>query len=883
MFNCNIYLFMNKKIITGFLMFALAVFSMSSFVACKDYDEDSYDDLKARINKQITLTEALENQIKALQEQISKIKSCTCDPSKYASQEEFEKALKRIADLEEAIKNIKSCTCQGGGGGDTTIYITNPYDDEWIKVKFNEIEGQLTILNTLNAWQVYIENRIDSIATAIYGWDTTIYNLNHKVDSILQVLEGHTHTDTIYISGGGCDEGCAEKIAKAQRTANDALYFAQQALLLAQEALDKANAADGKAQQALDKANDADNKAQQALDKANENAGRIDGHETRIKALEDALKDLVTKDELKEEIKKLNDRIDNILNRMVTGVIIQGTECPVIGYFNTPLDIRSQLLAAYYGEVTATVEFPTTSTADYVDVSERWTTRNLQVIGSFPTIISISDKFVGQKNGSETGNAGTLYMTVNPAEVDYEGQTVTLESSTGNAAGITLSPLKRSDRELTFGYTRAANNGFYEAAATLTVGNIENAKVRINYKDLEDEAKAMLKQKTKNSVLGFGAALLSSMQDIMPAYAIKTTWTAPSRTDAVGEQTYSVYSQYGLGAAAIKPFSFAFLKDLNVNLPGETKIQNLIGKIIDKLKIQLNLNLPDFSQWEGLINFKNINLDRWRNGEGKIIVDVQGILVDPNTGKAVYVLTTNQAGQLEWVYLSSGDQEAYYYDENGDFHWAESGLTIEFQQVVVDADADMTAILEDIARQIDDQYGESSTLVDLLNAVVEMGDLNAKLNDAIVDVKNDIKSQLQGYVTKAYNKLNSIFSKAPNRALQPILIAKDGKKIGILSKAKNNPTKVSSTSLELVPTSYTLELFAPAYKKYIVVSDVFNADGTEADASIGRAANGENMGQVIDSEKTCTINGQHGYIYEISYNAVDYHGKIVNKRFYVQF
>jgi peptidoglycan hydrolase CwlO-like protein len=120
---------MNKKIITGFLMFALAVFSMSSFVACKDYDEDSYDDLKARINKQITLTDAIQNQIAELEKKLNNIKSCTCDPSKYASQEEFEKALKRIADLEEAIKNIKSCTCEGGGGGDTTIYITNPYDD----------------------------------------------------------------------------------------------------------------------------------------------------------------------------------------------------------------------------------------------------------------------------------------------------------------------------------------------------------------------------------------------------------------------------------------------------------------------------------------------------------------------------------------------------------------------------------------------------------------------------------------------------------------------------------------------------------------------------------------------------------------------------------
>ena len=873
---------MNKKIITGFLMFALAVFSMSSFVACKDYDEDSYDDLKARINNEITLRKAIEEQIKNLQDQISKIKSCTCDPSKYASQTEFEKALKRIADLEEAVKNIKSCTCQGGqGGGDTTIYITNPYDDEWIKVKFNEIDGQLAILNTLNAWQVYIENRIDSIATAIYGWDTTIYNLNHRVDSIVQVLEGHTHTDTIYIKGGGCDEGCAEKIAKAQRTANDALYFAQQALLLAQEALDKANGAD--------------NKAQQALDKANENAGRIDGHETRIKALEDALKNVVTKDELRNEIKKLNDRIDNILNKMVTGVIIQGTECPVIGYFNTPLDIRSQLLAAYYGEVTSTVEFPTTSTADYVDVSERWTARNLNVIGSFPSIISISDKFVSQKNGEDTGNAGTLYMTVNPAEVDYNGQTVTLVNSQDKPAAITLSTLKHSDKELSFGYTRAdVKNGFYEAAATLSKDNINDARIRIDFKDLEDEAKAMLKEKTKNSVLSFGAALMSSVKDVMPAYAIKTTWIAPSRTDAVGEQTYSVYSQYGLGAAAIKPFSYAFLKDLNVNLPGEQKVINLLDKIIDKINIQIDLNLPDFSKYKGAITFKDITLPTIADNTFRFTFNysISNNFKDTE-GNPVYIVITNstgefgfkgQNGNIWWINPTTHvfEEAPASYQRRFDIFTKDLSFEIDINKT-----PEIKSILEDIIDDLNKNYGASSdlakTITDLLNDIADLGDLDGRINDAIADAKNDLKTQLQGYVTKAYNKMNSIFSKAPNRALQPILIAKDGDKIGILSKSKKNPTKVSSTSLKLYPTSYTLELVAPAYKKYIVVSDVFNADGTEADPGIGKSANGENMAKVIDSEKSCTINGQAGYIYEISYNAVDYHGKIVNKRFYVKF
>ena len=72
-------------------MFALAVFSMSSFVACKDYDEDSYTDLKARLNGEITLREALAQQVSALQEALSKIKSCSCDPAKYASKDEFDK------------------------------------------------------------------------------------------------------------------------------------------------------------------------------------------------------------------------------------------------------------------------------------------------------------------------------------------------------------------------------------------------------------------------------------------------------------------------------------------------------------------------------------------------------------------------------------------------------------------------------------------------------------------------------------------------------------------------------------------------------------------------------------------------------------------------
>ena len=736
---------MNKKIITGFLMFALAVFSMSSFVACKDYDEDSYDDLKARINKQITITDAIQNQIAELEKRLSNIKSCTCDPSKYASQEEFEKALKRIADLEEAIKNIKSCTCEGGGGDTTTIYITNPYDDEWIKIKFSEIEDQLKILNTLNAWQIYIENRIDSIANAIYGWDTTIYNLNYKVDSILKWLE--INTDTIYISGGGCDPDCKKKIAKAQETANDALYLAQQALLLAME-----------------------------------NAGRLNDHETRISELEKLVKTFVTKDELKEEIKKLNDRIDDLLDKMVTGIILQGTESPVIGYFNTPLDVRSQILAAYYGEVSSSVEFPAkNSSADYVDASEFWTARNMEVIGSFSDKVNISGEFVSTKNGDTKGNAGKLYVTVNPAEVDFTGKVLALESSTGEAAGVELEPLAVSEKELSFGYTRAYN-GFYEAEATLT--DIEKAKIRLDFKQLESQAKDMLKEKTKSSVLSFGAALMSSMKDVMPAYAAKATWTAPARTDAVGQKSYSVYSQYGLAAAAIKPFSYAFLKDMNVNLPGEAKLQEIADKLLDKISDKLNLNLPDFSKYDPNIIIKDIVIDPTNPN---VTVTIQGTLKDAD-GNDLYILVTD--GHYRYYMKDETDPWVYNLDLG---QWQTVNWNLVESVSLKIEDVNLYNTIKYVADQINARYGSTSPLADLLNDVIAIGDLNATIQNAF----NDVKSEVNGLITKAYNKLNSIFSKAPNKALQPVLVAKSGDKISLLSRSKSNPTKVSGSSLTL--------------------------------------------------------------------------------------
>jgi hypothetical protein len=85
----------------------------------------------------------------------------------------------------------------------------------------------------------------------IYGETTSIES------TIMRASTNSSRIASLENAIGDLDvEQTNEKIAIAQRTANDGLYFAQQGLLLAQEGLDKVNAADRKAQYALDKAND---------------------------------------------------------------------------------------------------------------------------------------------------------------------------------------------------------------------------------------------------------------------------------------------------------------------------------------------------------------------------------------------------------------------------------------------------------------------------------------------------------------------------------------------------------------------------------------------------------------------------------------------------
>jgi FtsZ-binding cell division protein ZapB len=194
--------------------------------------------------------------------------------------------------------------------------------------------------------------------------------------------------------------------------------------------------------------------------------------QTRLTTAEGNITDLQTRvQDLEDDVAVLKTDAENLKNdqkNMITGIIIQATQNPVVGYLNLPLDVRSTLLSVYYGKPDADWSFPSKSSANYVNATDinLWTARNASIIGDLASVPgyvtgSAGETVVTQKDGGYDGNAGTLYVTVNPNTVDFTGKELKLKDSQDGDAPVTLAPLAKSDRQLTHGWHGSANNGFY--------------------------------------------------------------------------------------------------------------------------------------------------------------------------------------------------------------------------------------------------------------------------------------------------------------------------------------------------------------------------------------------------------------------------------------
>ena len=828
---------MKKKIINVFLMALISLVAVGTVVSCKDYEEDNYSELNGKFTN---LDQQLKDQIATL-EQVKQ-------------------------DLQTELDNLEKDYQAGDAALDARI--------------------------------VYLEQTIITINDHITKYEEIVNNNTAKIDQIWKLLyDGYGESNAIadLVSRVSTNEDAITKLKEMLENYdaegwNEAVENAEYAKTLAetnQAAIEELKSKFG-AGSDYDKALEA---IKDALTDADGNWISLDQFVTNEldkygavneEDLEKALTDMESK--YQTELNNFRDSINtvtvnleaqtadlydklgllqNSLNKYVSSVLIQGTDNPVFGSFAFPANISSNVLAAYYGDV-KDLKFPTNEPYNYVDAQNALSAKDLEMMGVAAGNQYYNGRVVSGMQADGTvaaGNAGTLYVTVNPNTVDATGATAILVNSQDSKSGVMLSPLAETDKVLNFGYTRATGNGFYEAKATVTPSVVDEVSPRISYDDLKGlkneikDAVNAIRNKGNVDITGLVYSVYSISSNILDAQAVKFPW---SDTDIYGNTIErATYSQYSLAATAVHPLSFAFAKDVHYDeFPGINKVEDIIGDMFNKIEdaiptidvddVNIHIEIEDFV-------FNPVELE-----EGSVMVNVD--IVDEETGK--------------------------HYKQNID-------LTDKVEEAVNEAlgsegaSEDVTNYIKKVVDQLNDQVGKINDIIDQLRDINEIGNKLDEVEDKIYD-----------YLSKGENLLLKFVNNA-NELLQPMMLAKTADSYVVLSRSASAPTKFRAASMTtdgiiLRPTTYSAEVLAPAFKKFVGVANVYkdgkSAQGGDANCQAAlKAANSSSEGfctvQEGDWNKAqFKVSSQYkkGYVYEIVYTAADYSGKIVVKRFYIE-
>ena len=283
---------------------------------------------------------------------------------------------------------------------------------------------------------------------------------------------------------------------------------------------------------------------------------------------------------------------------------------------------------------------------------------------------------------------------------------------------------------------------------------------------------------------------------------------------------------------------------------------------------------------------------------GKAIVDLDDIDVDANAsiegstikldGQAVAHIQYNKDQKItisvDQTFPAKFDfSKTLYFGDNGT---SQKSFNLKFKYDMRKSAKDLWGVaqgaLNDIntglLKDIRDIIGEVNKTLDQINGYEE------KIDTAI----DSYKDKAREYLDKINKKIVG-FVNSTNQRLQPTLIASDGTGTKMLSEAKNYPTVFTGSNLSLVPTTWTLELVVPIAKKHVAVTDVIygNKSAKEGDSSckseLSRVNDSPTMNVVLPGEqrRAYVTNLKSGYTYEIAYSALDFHGKMSTRKYYI--
>ena len=553
--------------------------------------------------------------------------------------------------------------------------------------------------------------------------------------------------------------------------------------------------------------------------------------------------------EAREKVQAVYDQaFDYLVNKNLYSIAINATENPVLGYYNAAfLGSKLNLVSSFYGTAAAQ--------------NQDWDITKGEFLNN--------------------GDAGKIYITLNPNEIDPECITdLKLVDSQGNEAkGFKLGDkegnlIKTTDRVLTNGFTKAASaNGFYEVPVRAT--DPANDDFSLNKGELKEAAKNVL-AKLKNpkesnlNLSQIATTLYRSVNNQLKAYTVKATYYLydPTVTNEDGTkgalvEKHQVAPTYDMAAFAVKPLSYNTLK-------GNQSLKNL-GLALDKYM------LPTLSDKLG--KFMDALDFQIKNEDGKQIKAYSFITTTTNSfycvenGNDVVIIDRN-GNEKQRIPNSRLANSLYGWYENWSIYkrvpietpWGES-WTYQRQDMEVDQHENIYVIettdntIDELIGSINEQIG--TKLQPVKDAITNAAD---KWDNAITPVNNLL------------HKINAHISDV-NQLLQPTMLYKSSKTgdWNTLSTLKGKlGTRMTGTgSTVLVATSWTGELLAPAYKKSVYVKG--NPAGAKVTLMDGTTPAKKIAGSTQKVLFSATATGNYTIVYE----AVDYSGVSVKKEYYI--
>lgn len=548
--------------------------------------------------------------------------------------------------------------------------------------------------------------------------------------------------------------------------------------------------------------------------------GKVDGVDGRLQAIEklrltDSIAAKKITDALNNRLDSVSGSLDKALNSLVEqkldGITVNATENPVTGYWNASFTgLNLKLASSFYGVA--------------AEGNEDWDVKPNRVLG-------------------KGGNAGYLYVSLNPTEIDPSLVKVELVNSQGEPAkGFELGEIDNTDKVLTFG-TKAATvsaNGFYQVP--VIASDPQNDGVEFDKGALAAAAKNALNElrnpKENDLDLSMIASALYKNIPVLTAYGVKAEYYLYNPNTETLELTKTVkhaVSDYDIAAFAVKPVSFKFLED--------------------------NATLDKLSDW-AVENFRLPSLSSKLNK----FADALDVKVTLSADKQKVNVYTIVALTDVKVHYEEATNEAWFEKQDG--------TKIEGSEIK------NVSEVKEINTGVGSQNVYKITTTDSTIADV-VAELNSQIAGKLQPIKNDINKvgdKWENVIAKVNPLLKKVASKigSANKLLQPTILYVDqnGNPNTLSTIGGRLGTRfVGTGATTLYATSWTAELLAPAYKKSISVLEkgatVTLTDGTSAAEPFAGSVN-----KVI-------FNATKAGKYTIVYKAIDYSGVEVKKTFNV--